>query len=627
MKSWLTKLTVPPSEKKSIFAHFLPPWAVRVLNVLCYLSLPFFPLFCLLVMDLMNFGGLTGYRVFVAEHPRSLLFECLVMLVLFLALLLLFRKASWAAGFLGAFSLIFAYVNFIKVALNGDHFQPRDLTMISSLDGLMGFISGDVPYWFVLSVIIVILWVSTLAACHIQLPLRWFVRIPVLLVGVLGVWSMFSTIERSNRVLERFGMSFMDAALQTSNYRANGFVGAFTINILMGNIQEPEDYSQETIQSLMAGYTARDADPDAPEYDVIVVLSESFTDVRALNGVTFSENPLPNYDEILSREETYSGTMYSTASGGGTVRPEFDILTGLTTDYLYDVPSPYELVDAPVESFVSHYHDMGYDTVAVHPYDKTFYRRSVAYPYIGFDKFYGENDLAEMLPLEYNSGGHVRDSSTLDAMKLVLENADGPTFLLAITMGNHQPYDPVPEEEITIRPDAPALDPETLSALTTYTQGLAEADQMLGDLVDYIDRRDRPTVLLFFGDHIPSLGANRAIYYETGALGDDVPEEQQLDFLYSTPFLIYSNTGAVSGMLPGRQDNRISSYYLLEIIAEMTGIPQTPYMQLLADYYTRVPYYNIRLGLEQTPDIAALAHMHELISYDRLAGERYSVSP
>ena len=78
-------------------------------------------------------------------------------------------------------------------------------------------------------------------------------------------------------------------------------------------------------------------------------------------------------------------------------------------------------------------------------------------------------------------------------------------------------------------------------------------------------------------------------------------------------------------MLPSKKDNKVSSYYLLEIIAEMTGAKETPYMELLADYYEKVPYYHVRLDVPETEDIKALKHMHELISYDRIMGERYSV--
>ena len=70
--------------------------------------------------------------------------------------------------------------------------------------------------------------------------------------------------------------------------------------------------------------------------------------------------------------------------------------------------------------------------------------------------------------------------------------------------------------DIQIKVTSPDLSEPALTALTTYTQGLYDADQMLGDLAGWIDQRERPTVLQFFGDHLPTLGPNYMAYNETG---------------------------------------------------------------------------------------------------------------
>ena len=171
------------------------------------------------------------------------------------------------------------------------------------------------------------------------------------------------------------------------------------------------------------------------------------------------------------------------------------------------------------------------------------------------------------------------------------------------------------------------LDDDTRTAVEVYSNGLRDADTALGALVDYVDSRERPTILLFFGDHIPSLGINKAAYYETGLTTEDVPPAQRAAYLYSSPFLIYSNTGAESGLMTQHRNNQVSSYYLMEMVTEMTGFRQTPYMQLLADWYKKIPYYNIRLELEETPERKALAEMHQYITYDRLMGQGYSRTP
>ena len=124
---------------------------------------------------------------------------------------------------------------------------------------------------------------------------------------------------------------------------------------------------------------------------------------------------------------------------------------------------------------------------------------------------------------------------------------------------------------------------------------------------------------------IPSLGTNKSAYRQSGAIGGDMDYYEELEYLYSAPFVIVTNTGAESHMLPKAKNNKISTYYLMDVIAEMTGFEFTPYMELLSEYYDEVPYYNIRLDRPETEAIKRLKHMHELISYDRITGERYSV--
>lgn len=326
----------------------------RPLRVLAWLTLPFFPLACLLLMDYMNFGGHVSYVVqFAQNFPRALLFEVLVVALLAVLALLIFRRAAVAMGLLGALSLICSYVNFTKAALNGDHFMPQDILMLSNAGELTSFISGDLPVPFWLGGAVLVLWVVFLALMGIALPLSWKLRLPAAAALIVCMWLPCSNIDKADVLLNKFGMSLFDSALQSSNYNANGFVGAFTVNLLSLNVQEPQGYSRQTIEDILDGYQATPAAENAPQYDVVVILSESFFDARILDGVTFSENPLKNYDRIRKSKRCYSGSLYTTAIGGGTVRPEFGILTGLTCDYIPSVPTPYRYLSHPISSYVS----------------------------------------------------------------------------------------------------------------------------------------------------------------------------------------------------------------------------------------------------------------------------------
>lgn len=597
----------------------------RPVRILMWLTLPLFPLFCLLTMDLMNFGGHLSYVLrFTQDFPGALLFEIIVVMLLGVLLLLICRRAAVACGILGMASLICSYVNYTKAALNGDRFMPQDILMLSNAGDLTSFISGKLPALFWLCVAAIVFWVTALAFVGTALPLSWKVRLPAAVLLMVCAWLPCSNIDKADVLLGKFGMSVFDSALQSSNYNANGFVGAFTVNLLSLNVQEPEGYSQEPIESCLADYEATPATGNTQPFDVVVVLSESFFDARILDGVSFSKNPLKNYDRLRKSTRCYSGSLYTTAIGGGTVRPEFGILTGLTCDYIPSVPTPYRYIDRDISTYVSNYRDAGYNTIAVHPYNKKFYSRDSAYGHIGFDQFYGQDEMTQVVYSEYKRG-YVTDESTSQAIQKFVDESESPAFLFAITMQNHQPYGGIDPSLMQVEVSSDRLSEPALTALTTYAQGLYDADQMLGDLAKWVDRRERPTVLVFFGDHMPTLGSNYLAYNESGLFNSyDGLTQEELLTMYATPFLVYSNRKLEPGLFSGRENNRISDYHLLNAVALSTGFARTPYMNLLLDFHAVTPIYNVRLGMEVTDAIAPFASAMEHITYDRVFGKNYS---
>ena len=597
----------------------------RLLRLFLWVTLPLFPLTCLFTMDFMNFGGHVSYVAqFMENFPGAVAFEVIVVGLLAVLLLLLCRRVWIATGLLGLTALICSYVNYTKTALNGDHFMPQDILMLSNAGEVTSFISGDLPDLFWLLAAVLVLWTVVLALVGLALPLSWKLRLPAALVLAVCAWLPCSNIDKADVLLGKFGMSVFDSALQSSNYNANGFVGAFTVNLLSLNVQEPEGYSQQTVDELLGGYEATPAAEGAEQFDVVVVLSESFFDARILDGVSFSKNPLPNYDRLRKSSRCYSGSLYTTAIGGGTVRPEFGVLTGLTCDYIPSVPTPYRYITRNISTYVSNYRDAGYQTVAMHPYNKKFYSRDSAYGNIGFDQFYGQDEITNTIYAEYKRG-YVTDESTLRAIQDCMDKATEPTFLFAITMQNHQPYEGIDPELMQVEVSSDKLSQPALTALTTYTQGLYDADKMLGELAQWIDRRERPTVLVFFGDHMPTLGSNYLAYNESGLFYSwDGMTQEELLTMYATPFVIYSNRTLDKGLFEGNTDNAISDYNLLNAVALSTGFSRTPYMNLLLDFYSVTPIYNVRLGMEVTNDIAPFARAMEYLTYDRVFGKNYS---
>ena len=81
--------------------------------------------------------------------------------------------------------------------------------------------------------------------------------------------------------------------------------------------------------------------------------------------------------------------------GANTMRAEFAVLTGIPESELgYDRFNPYyALARTPIDSHVWRLRRAGYRTICLHPFDRRFFRRDLAMPALGFERFLGRETL------------------------------------------------------------------------------------------------------------------------------------------------------------------------------------------------------------------------------------------
>lgn len=581
-------------------------------RILSYCLIPVYMFLCLLTVEYLNARSFSG--VFdVWKTPGTLPLSIIILSLVAFSVLFCSKKLWLYCAIFGPLTIILGLINCIKLAVNGDYFFPWDIFMAKNTGDLLSFARFDIPVFFWLLLLLHIGFFFVFWFANTDIPLKWYIRIPPVVAIMLTLIILYQFPAAVNKMLRPFGMSYKESNLQSRNYRTNGFINAFTINCYALKYEAPSDYSKEKIETYLANYQMTEG---TEKPDVVVILSEAFTDIRNLNGTTFSQNPLVNYDEIIARENAASGMLYTTALGGGTVRSEFEVLTGLTVDYLTNTTSPYLYLKNDLESHVSLYRDQGYKTIGVHTYDGDFYMRRTAYPLIGFDQFIAAEEIYENYEYTENRG-YITDDTFMNVVIDSLEkNQDSPTFVFGITMENHQVYKKLDEKDIIIDVENEAIDEEVLDSVETYTQGVYHADIALKKLVDYIDSREKPTVLLYFGDHHPSLGSYNAAYKMAGMIDEnDNFDKDDLEFLYSTPYIVYSNYGADLEVF---EDKDISTYYMLSLLADCTKTAKTPYMNYLLDNFKYLPKYNVRLETEVPEKMKEFVHSLELITYDRI---------
>lgn len=607
-------------------------WARVLLRALGFLAALLCPIYSYIMLEYLHFGGLTLLFSFISKRQSAVIFGIMIFFVIYILLTLVLKKL-WASSLcLTVLSAVLGIVNHLKFSTTGDFFYPWDLTQTGNVGDLLKFIRPDLSVAAWILIILSFAFFAVAFISKVELPVSAIIRLPVALLAVILISASLSTPKKVTEFLNSFDLYIEDTALQESNYSANGFTGAFTINVLSANVTRPEGYSEENIGEILKDVREKGASDEFASPDIVLILSESFWDPRKINGTTFSENPFENFDRITDIDGVISGKMIQTGFGGGTVRPEFEILTGLTTDYLPSGSVPWRYITEDTESYASVLKNIGYETYAIHPYINRFYDRMRAYPLIGIDNLYFQNELPAIseVEIEYESNySYISDKTFEKYIEYFLsEDTDAPKFIFGISMENHQAYYNK-YENCPMTVECEGLSDESLNTLANFAYGVKHADEALASLVEFIENRDRPTVLVWYGDHLPSLGSNYAAYVESGTIKNvhnKTPGEYM--FMQSTPFLVYSNYELPysSALLDKGKDNIISSYNLMNGVFELVGAPKTALTSFLSEYAGVVPYYNVRLGMKLSDEERTYVEAHRILTYDRISsGNRYSL--
>ncbi|MBM0105188.1 LTA synthase family protein [Steroidobacter sp. S1-65] len=296
--------------------------------------------------------------------------------------------------------------------------------------------------------------------------------------------------------------------------------------------------------------------------DIIIFQSESLFDPSRLAGVDY--DALPRLRAAMSRG--WSGNLHVPTFGGGTIRTEFEVLTGLPLAAFARVRYPYlQLRRSEIPGLVRELKARDYRTLALHPNGGAFWNRNDAFRAMGFDRFINGPafDGAE------RHGHYVSDAALVERVMAEMDDDGAPQMIMAISIQNHGPYDDVPlasneRPEIQIA----GLDATTQSALQTYMAMVQATDQQLARLIDFVESRQRRTLLLVYSDHMPPL--NR-VFAQVPFQNGRRPEEQ------AVPWLLLDN-----GSDEVRTDDH-PSWFLPAVVLERAGIRDVAYFNLLQE--------------------------------------------
>ncbi|CUI66348.1 LTA synthase family protein [Achromobacter kerstersii] len=236
--------------------------------------------------------------------------------------------------------------------------------------------------------------------------------------------------------------------------------------------------------------------------DLVAVQSESFFDARRAYPGLVKENVLSNFD-ALKMEAVGHGRLKVAAWGANTVRTEFAFLSGTDGASLgIHQFNPYrKLASQGFATVASYLQSLGYRTLCVHPYHRSFYGRDKVLPKLGFDEFIG----IEAFDSEGHGGPYIGDIALgMKVVQLLQEDrGEKPLFVHVISMENHGPLHLEKVSESDAKGVLKTVMPEGCEDLVSYVRHLRNADAMFGLLRQVLASSTRPSALCVFGDHVP----------------------------------------------------------------------------------------------------------------------------
>ncbi len=480
---------------------------------------------------------------------------------------------AWAIGVINSYAFRF----------RGRPLFPSDIVTVRTALNVAGNYNYMPQAEEVLTGLVVLLFLAALALLPTpkgRQRFSWKLFLPSQVGCLAFLWMFFCTSTVS------------DAGISPSMWttRGNGLALNFSLCVRYSWVQPPEGYSVSNTQTVADEYPSDDTaitvsgDGVQQPVNLIVIMNESFSDLSVLPNVETNRDCMPFLHSL--QENTVKGYAYSSVFGGTTANSEYEFLTGNTTAFLPAGTVPYHMyVSANEPGLARQMGDLGYRTVAMHPYYFSGWNRVSVYNDMGFDEKYFLDDFT------YNEDTDIireylsdeANYKNLIAHYEAKEEGE-PLFLFNVTMQNHSGY----TGEWTNLPRTVWLTGDMEGQYDTVDQYLNliyQSDKAFEELLDYFSQVDEPTMICMFGDHQPQVDGD----FYSATLGEEVdflaPEMAQKKQM--VPFVIWANYD-----IPEQDNVTLSLNYLSTLLTELAHLPQTGYQHYLKDLWQELPIIN-----------------------------------
>lgn len=517
---------------------------------------------------------------FLVEHPACFLYNTFLIFMTSL-LAYLIRKRIFARMFIAVFWLLLGVINGMLLANRVTPFTGPDLKLLK--EGLGIFNKYLSPALAVVAIIAVLIMFALIILALIKAPkyqgkMLYLLYIPGIILSIFAFTFMTKSMIKERYLSTYFGNI-------ATAYEDYGYPYCLAVTIFDTGVDKPNGYSEELLDSIRKGSESKKETETEDMPNIIAIQLESFFDPQMVKYLEMSEDPIPFFRSLM---KDYSSGMFTVPSvGAGTANTEFETLTGMSMRYFGAGEYPYKSVlnKTPCESVAGVLSQLGYKTHAMHNNEANFYSRRLVYANMGFDDFIS----AEYMDTQddVNELGWMRDENLIKYIEQCLDSSETQDFVFAVSVQGHGSYPSEPfrdDYEIQV---SGAPSEEANNRWEYYVNEIHEMDQFVEKLVDKLESRGEDTILLLYGDHLPTMGLTEA--------------DMKNHNLFTTQYVIWDNMGLT------RQQKDIKAYQVMAEVLKKADIHEGTLFQF---------HQTSQFDLEYQIDLQTL-------QYDILYGKKY----
>lgn len=509
---------------------------------------------------------------FVKTTDMVCVVNVVLALAIYLVILFITNNTRLTCTIASIVILTFGFIDYFVYEFRGNEFTYADLKSAGTGLSVVTKYKFVIDYKFLYVILAAVLYIMLVRRIEVQFESAIHMRIISILLTIICVlYVIMNSMSLNTETWEKKG-----------TYR-NGYLLNFVLGIRDSFVKAPDGYSKAAVDKIAGNFKETDSSysqSDAKNPTIIVIMNESFADLSVVGDFETNTQVTPFMDSLS--ENTLKGYALSSVYGAKTPNSEWEFETGNSMAFLPDGSVVYQqyINDDPT-SIVSNLKNIGYTTVAMHPYYATGWSRNKVYPHLGYDETYFIDDFDQTKILRE----YITDQELYDKIidRYEKKSDDEKLYIMGVTMQNHggygERYDNFNQEVYKVG--------ASYTDANQYLSLLNESDKALENLITYFKGVDDPVEIVFFGDHQPGL-CNDFIKLLNGK-GNSRLTEQELENLYKVPFFIWTNYETDAQTVDVTSLN-----YLSTLTLERANIDLPAYNRFLAELMEKIPAINSR---------------------------------